>query len=107
MHAQYGCGRSNVWQLPWLFLYILNASASVIDISLCMTSSKTEKPSSDVVDDSDSRFHHVLGSLLNFALSHGVLILASVVHHIPTAQPHKTLLLYMRAVLLIYTLNNW
>ena len=34
MHAQYGCGRSSVYQLPFLWMYLLNATASVLDIAL-------------------------------------------------------------------------
>ena len=41
------------------------------------------------------------------ALSHGVLLLASVVHHVPTVAPHKQLLIYMRIVLFFYTANSW
>lgn len=46
-------------------------------------------------------------ALFNFALSHGVLILASVVHHIPTAQPHRCLLIFMRVVLTGLMVISW
>ena len=49
----------------------------------------------------------ILASVLNFALSHGVVALGSVIHHVPTAAPHSWLLRYMRAVLLLYTANSW
>ena len=112
MHAQYGCGRSNVWQLPWLFLYIVNASASVLDISLCLVKwfrdpEPPNAPPNDATSFHPLLFHELTVSALNFALSHGILLLGSVVHHVPTAQPHKGLLLYMRAVLFVYTVNNW
>lgn len=91
MQAQYGCGRSSTKQLPWLFMYIFNASVSVINVGL------------DVVE---RRSAFVVGeSLINFLLSHGVLMLASVVHHVPTAAPHNWLLLYMRVILLISCVN--
>ena len=35
------------------------------------------------------------------------LVLGSVVHHIPTAQPHKCMLLFTRLILLLYACNNW
>ena len=34
MQAQYGCGKSSASQMPWLAMYILNATASVLDIAL-------------------------------------------------------------------------
>ena len=55
----------------------------------------------------DGDFHRILGSTLNFALSHGILMLGSVIHHIPTAAPHSWLLMYMRGVLLFYSANSW
>ena len=47
------------------------------------------------------------GACINFMMSHGVLLLASVVHHVPTASPHKQLLIFMRFVLVLYTANSW
>ena len=96
--AQYGCGRSTGSQLPWLLLYIVNASASVIDVALAVQPRAREQ-----LGDA----HRVVDSALNFALSHGILGLGSVLHHVPTAAPHSWLLRYMRAVLLLYTLNSW
>ena len=96
--AQYGCGRSSMSQLPWLILYILNATASVIDTALALQPLRWSQPGST---------SRITTALLNFLLSHGVLFLASVVHHIPTAAPHNWLLRYMRAVLLLYTINAW
>ena len=52
-------------------------------------------------------YQQVVAAALNFALSHGVLLLGSVVHHVPTVRPHNFLLVYMRVVLFIYTINNW
>ncbi|KAH8069758.1 hypothetical protein JL721_5647 [Aureococcus anophagefferens] len=34
MQSQYGCGRSSTSQLPWLLMYILNASVSVVNVGL-------------------------------------------------------------------------
>ena len=33
-----------------------------------------------------------VGALVGFALSHGILMLGSVIHHVPTASPHGELL---------------
>ena len=44
-------------------------------------------------------------SCINFLLSHGVLMLASVIHHVPTAAPHNWLLIYMRLILLASCVN--
>jgi len=97
MHAQYGCGRSSASQLPWLFLYMINASASVADVGLA-----TRKH----LWNQESDIHRVIEGFLNFALSHGILMLGSVVHHVPTAAPHSWLLKYMRCVMLLYTANS-
>ena len=74
--------------------YIANACASVLDVALAM-------------EQDAAGIHRVIASVLNFALSHGVLLLASVLHHVPTASPHKWLLVYMRLILLVYTANAW
>eukprot|EP00746_Dinoflagellata_sp_MGD_P089880 gnl/MRDRNA2_/MRDRNA2_35460_c0_seq1.p1 gnl/MRDRNA2_/MRDRNA2_35460_c0~~gnl/MRDRNA2_/MRDRNA2_35460_c0_seq1.p1 ORF type:complete len:403 (+),score=72.20 gnl/MRDRNA2_/MRDRNA2_35460_c0_seq1:70-1278(+) len=97
MHAQYGCGRATGWQMPFLTMYLVNASASVLDIGLALYQEHESK---------ESAFHRTLEALLNFGLSHGVMLLGSVVHHIPTAAPHKWLLIYMRIVLFFYTINS-
>ena len=96
--AQYGCGKSTGSQLPWLLLYVVLASASVIDVALSVQPRQMAQ-----LGDA----HRVAASALNFALSHGILGLGSVLHHVPTAAPHSWLLRYMRAVLLLYTLNSW
>jgi len=92
MHSQYGCGRSSAWQLPWLVMYIINATASVLDISLCFHL--------------EPDVHRIVNSICGFALSHGILLLGSVIHHIPTAAPHSWLLIYMRCVLFFSTMNS-
>ena len=90
-------GRSSAWQWPWLFLYTINSSSSVVDICLTVTVGET----------GDTVFaHRVVESWLNLMLSHGVLMLASIVHHIPTVAPHSWLLIYMRGVLLVYCFNS-
>ena len=96
--AQYGCGRSSAWQLPWLVVYLSNASASVVDVALSWQPIFAERPSDP---------GRIYSGLLNFALSHGVLFLASVVHHVPTAAPHSYLMRYMNVVLLLYSINSW
>jgi len=96
MHSEYGCGKASAWQLPWLTLYIVNATASVLDISMSIC-----------IDGNRSDFARVMQSFLNFALSHGILLLGSVIHHVPTARPHNWLLIYMRGVLLMYTVVAW
>ena len=82
----------------WLVVYIVNAASSVIDVSLALQPVLWSQPGD---------LHRIAESLLNFALSHGILFLGSVVHHVPTAAPHSWLLRYMRAVLLFYTINSW
>ena len=37
MNAQYGCGRASGGQIPWLMLYVLNATAAVVDVGLALT----------------------------------------------------------------------
>ena len=91
MQSQYGCGRSSTSQLPWLLMYILNASVSVVNVGLDVV----EKRAAFVV----------ASSCINFLLSHGVLMLASVIHHVPTAAPHNWLLIYMRLILLASCVN--
>ena len=99
MLAQYGCGRSSTSQLPWLLVYLANAAASVVDVALALQPYVVEHTIGDA--------QRILASVLNFALSHGVVALGSVIHHVPTAAPHSWLLRYMRAVLLLYTANSW
>ena len=60
-----------------------------------------------VVEHTIGDAQRILASVLNFALSHGVVALGSVIHHVPTAAPHSWLLRYMRVILLVYTINSW
>jgi hypothetical protein len=99
---QYGCGQASSWQLPWLCLYLMNASASVIDVSLELQHTEASESAYTLTSG-----HRVAESVLDFTLSHGVVLLASVVHHVPKAAPHSWLLWYMRAVMLLYTINSW
>ncbi len=79
-------------------MYLLNASASVIDVALSL------QPSERV---EYGNTHKLIESILNFALSHGIIALGSVLHHVPTAAPHSWLVRFMRVVLLFYTANSW
>ena len=74
-------------------MYIVNASASVLQVSFALTHKST--------------FSSGLGALCNFCLSHGVLLLGSVIHHVPTTAPHNFLLMYMRLVLFFQTIQAW
>jgi hypothetical protein len=38
---QYGCGKSNIWQLPWIFLYICNACAGVVSLGIVFAYKET------------------------------------------------------------------
>ena len=96
MHEEYGCGRSSTSQMPWLWMYLINATASVLDVAMAWQ-----------YHHANSTPNRVLSSILNFGLSHGILLLGSVVHHVPKAAPHSWLLIYMRMVLLFYTINSW
>ena len=62
MHAQYGCGRASRAQVPWLLIYVLNATASVLDVALAMATSTNTL----------SYGQHIMTACLNFGLSHGV-----------------------------------
>jgi len=90
---KYGCGKSSLLQLPWLWLYIINSTASVIDLG---GECYSPEPS----------FVSITSAFLNMALCHGILLLGSVIHHVPTAAPANWLLIYMRIVLLFYCANN-
>lgn len=100
MHEEYGCGRSSATQMPWLWMYLINASASILDVGLAIAFKGSTNHSGNIAN-------RVLSSILNFSLSHGILLLGSVVHHVPRAAPHSWLLIYMRLVLLFYTINSW
>jgi hypothetical protein len=95
VHAEYGCGRASPWQLPFLTMYLFNATGSVLLCGMALFWSHQDFA------------YELFEAVLNFALSHGVMLLGSVVHHVPTARPHSWLLVYMRGVLLFYTLNTW
>ena len=47
-----------------------------------------------------------VSAVLNFMLSHGVLLLGSVIHHAPTKRPHNWLFFYLKTMMFIYTVNN-
>ena len=79
-------------------MYLANAAASVIDVALSL-----QPPFSDNLDAS----HRVAEAVLNFCLSHGIVALGSIMHHVPTAAPQSWLIRFMRVVLLFYTLNSW
>lgn len=99
MQEEYGCGRASAWQLPFLTMYLTSATASVLLVGLAIFTGST-------ISTQDYNYD-VFEAILNFALSHGVMLLGSVVHHIPTARPHSWLLIYMRVVLGLYFVNNW
>lgn len=95
VHQEYGCGRASPWQLPFLTMYLFNATGSVLLVGIAIFWKEPDFA------------YELFESILNFLLSHGVMLLGSVVHHVPTARPHSWLLVYMRGVLLLYTLNTW
>merc|ERR1712046_414124 len=99
MHAEYGCGKASLWQLPFLVMYLMNATASVLSCAIAVFGSGA------MLD--EDRADELLQALPSFALSHGVLMLGSVVHHMPTARPHSCLLRYMRLLMALYTLTSW
>jgi len=92
MQSEYGCGKASSWQLPFIFLYMLNAAGSAVNFSLRVTPGclETSIPLLTTVS-------------LHFMLSHGVLLLTSVVHHIPTARPFNWLIIYMRSFTCLYS----
>ena len=47
------------------------------------------------------------GSFIGLFLNHGVLALGSILHHVPTANPHRWLLWCMRIIILTSTINSW
>eukprot|EP00933_Yihiella_yeosuensis_P019862 TRINITY_DN1601_c0_g5_i1.p1 TRINITY_DN1601_c0_g5~~TRINITY_DN1601_c0_g5_i1.p1 ORF type:complete len:407 (-),score=57.77 TRINITY_DN1601_c0_g5_i1:274-1494(-) len=100
MHAEYGCGRASAWQLPFLTMYLVSCCASVVNIGIVIFLPVA------IQNQKDLGFQ-LLEASLNFALSHGVMLLGSIVHHVPTARPHNWLLIYMRVVLALYSLNSW
>ena len=100
MQAQYGCGRASGAQIPWLCLYVLNATVAVVDVGLAI------EVNGGLPRQGRQQAHRVANSVLNFALSHGILLLASVVHHVPTARPHSWLLYIVRAILLASCANE-
>lgn len=99
MQAEYGCGRASHWQLPFIVMYMLYASASVCDLGLLVFIGAANS----WLWESD----RIIGCLVNFFLSHGIIVLASVVHHIPSKKPHNFLLVYMRVVTFFATIHAW
>lgn len=95
MASEYGCGRASPYQIPFLTMYLFNAAGSMLLVGISLFLIK------------DDLGYELYESILNFLLSHGVMLLGSVVHHVPTARPHNWLLVYMRIVLAMYTLNTW
>lgn len=100
MHRQYGCGPADKWQLPWLMLYLINASASVLNVGFTLLYHTGSEPHLDFLQD-------MLQSSLMFCLSHGIMLLGSVIHHTPTARPFNWLLNFMRVLLLFICVNAW
>lgn len=98
LHEQFGCGQATFWQLPWLTLYVLNASGCVLDIGIVVGSQKFR----DLLS-----FHCVLRASINLVLSHGFLLLCSAVHHLPKAKFHRCLMQLMRACLVFFTVDSW
>lgn len=96
MQAEYGCGTASALQLPFLIMYMLSSAASVILFSVTITPG--------CINDSDSDLAVTSG--LHFMLSHGILLLASVIHHTPTARPFNWLLHYMRLFMCLYFVNQ-
>lgn len=106
MHAEYGCGKSEDSQMVWLFIYVLNAAASAVLLSLllsnvfvtsitslcvwsaCVASSAAHRGVTLVCDGRWS-MNDITGASVGLIISHGILVLASVIHHVPTAAPHK------------------
>ena len=73
MARQYGCGRPDMKDIPWLCCFLLMSTASVMDISLAVY---VHAEDCNIDGNIVAR---ICGAALNFALSHGVLILGSVV----------------------------
>lgn len=92
--VEYDCQVTS--QIPWLLLYKINASLSVVDIAV-----STSLPIGD-----ETWLKRSLQALLNFMLCHGVILLGSVIHHAPTKRPYTWLLAYLRLVLLLYTIDS-
>eukprot|EP00494_Astrolonche_serrata_P014380 UN14512 len=55
----------------------------------------------------NGEYHSILTAAMNFAISHGIIFLCSIVHHIPTARPYNWLIIYMRVCLLLLMLMTW
>ena len=88
-------------------MYARLAVARIVNKSMTTISVKVLDTALAFEQDNARDVHRVVASVLNFFLSHGILMLGSVLHHIPTAAPHNYLLMYMRAILLVYTINAW
>lgn len=99
MQRQYGCGKSDTGQLPWLLMYLVNATASVLNVGFVALYERSG---------SQLDYSHALAEgIFNFFLSHGIMLLGSVIHHTPTVKPFNWLLIYMRILLLCITANGW
>ena len=114
IHAEYGCGKSDVMQIPWLFMYVVNCGASAVELGLLTVGSVPSDQKSAASIEPPLPFHvpdaeltAAVSALVGFALSHGILMLGSVIHHVPTVSPHGELLWFMRATLCVYTANAW
>jgi len=81
-------------QVPWLLLYLSLACANALELGLAFEYEKEE-------------FERVYAAIVSLCLSHGIITLGSVIHHTPTAQPHKCILIFMRLVLLFFTIEQW
>lgn len=101
MHEQYGCGRSKASQLPFLALYVANSIAAVMLLSISLAH---KAPFESTHHFYNSR---VMDNMLNFSLSHSILLLGSVIHHTPTARPHNYILISARVIVFFMTVLSW
>ena len=105
--SQYGCGKgkdgATLQQLFWFVVYLLNASASVVEIGIA--ASCYDMISTGYRE--EENWQRVVGALLNLLLSHLIIVLGAVLHHPPTVQPNAGLLWSMRVFLLMYMIYSW
>eukprot|EP00929_Paragymnodinium_shiwhaense_P097186 TRINITY_DN58938_c0_g1_i1.p1 TRINITY_DN58938_c0_g1~~TRINITY_DN58938_c0_g1_i1.p1 ORF type:complete len:401 (-),score=13.63 TRINITY_DN58938_c0_g1_i1:242-1444(-) len=97
VQEDYGCGRPSTWQLMWITVYVLNASASLVDIGAVLAA-----PSLRTLDGSLC----LVRGFVNVVLSHGVILLCAVIQHVPRAKPYGFLVMYMQLVLLLYSMES-
>merc|ERR1711979_170675 len=65
LHEEYGCGRASGWQLPFLTMSLINGAASVILVGYAFQHSDLDvEPGYEIFE-----------AVLNFFLSHGVMLL--------------------------------